>query len=776
MSTCSWVRPRLVAFLLGELSPRTADKIASHLGLCPACLRELDSLQHAVSHLEQVAQQQRSPLPSEPPTAVADGAVFPVDRQLVRELVRGAKRRRPSTWAMAAGTAAALAVVVWWTIGPLLGPPPVVGEILRVSGHPQMRVRSRGEFEAVRAGERVTAGSQLRTSETDTLEVQLRDGSRVRLDFDTTLELAEDRDRRGAAHRIDLHLRAGRIWLLVTPAQTGLRVYTPAGTAEALGTIFEVAITDAGSREEDRKGPKAEPGGRTTVTVLRGEVRLANRHGEVTAPAGTRAEALASAPPRPPERVRYLATLQVQNPWGVTIFEAWVLPPLTPAEAADRLTGERGWLGVEVGRTPDAARDAAAPAPGVPIRSVASGSPAQQAQLLPGDRLVRIEETAIQEPADLQRVELLFSPGQRVRVVTEHAGVEQEHQITLASHPGKAWRDSRLAEANRELMAGRLMQAQSRYQELTSTPHEADAFNNLGVLAELQGQTEQAESWYRRAVNRDPAAPRYHFNLAMALYRIGNLRSAAREFEVVLARDRDFPEAGFLLGRIHSFLGEFEDAMEQALRLQSVPATRAQGLCLSGEIARLKGDLSGAESWYLKAAQADPGYEDPPTYLGATYYLEGKLDQAMLWTERALALVPDSVRALNRLGLILYHQGRLTEAERALRTAEAKHPGYLQVYNNLGLIYFEQNRLAEAKTAYRKGIALAPDQVLCHIGLAMALERNREFAAAKQEYRTVLRLAPTYEDAYQRLAALHRQLGETQSAQAVLTIAHRYGL
>jgi len=453
------------------------------------------------------------------------------------------------------------------------------------------------------------------------------------------------------------------------------------------------------------------------------------------------------------------------------------LPPLDLGGTAKRLVGVRSWLGLEVTPAPMTLDRRPLSGPGATVLRVAAGSPAHVAGIKPGDLLVAVGEVSVSGAADLRRTELLFSAGQSVAVRMGRNNHRQTYQVNLASMPGQVVPRyaAALSVANSSLMAGRVAEAKERYLAVGAAADGA-AYNNLGVVAELEGQIERSEELYRKAVESAADQPQYRFNWAVALSRIGNLHSAARELEATLRLDPEFPDAGFMLGRTYGFLGEFNGAEREIQGLLGKPGTKAQGLCLAGEIARLRDDLKAAESWYLEAAAADPFYDDPPTYLGAAYFNLGTLGAAEAWTERALVLDPTSVRALNRLGLIRYRQGRLQEAERAFLRAEAGHPGYSLVYNNLGMTYLKQGKIGPAKNAYRQAVAAAPEAVYCHLGLAMALERNREYAAAKQEYRAALAVDPTYREAYRRLAALHRQLGEVELARDVLASAERYRL
>lgn len=779
MPRCEWVRPRLVGFVLGELRQREIDAVSRHLGTCDACLQELSSFQHAVTVLRHVGEDGASRGATETGrTPQLSSPLPPLDVSRVRELVRARGRSGRKRWVLASCAALALLGVFALYRPPRKQPIAVVGTAIRVVGRPQV-IGAPGSRPAVaQAGTAIASGAELATGETEQLEVELHDGSRIRLDFSTSATISSAKRKGVATDQAELSLRRGRLWLLVTSGQTGLVVRTAAGTAEALGTLFEVSASEERPEPTGASGPRPEPTSQTTVTVLRGKVRFRNRHGAVVADAGMAVDATEARAPQTPRPIAHLNTMRLRTPWGQTSFEVWVLPPLDLAEAANRLVGPRSWLGVDVTPAPMTLEGGALPGPGATVLRVAAGSPAHVAGIKPGDLLVAVGEVEISGAADLRRTELLFSPGQSVGVrAGAHGYPQQTYQVTLASMPGRVVPRyaPALSVANSSLIAGRVAEAKERYLAIGATADGA-VYNNLGVVAELEGQIERSEELYRKAVQSALDQPQYRFNWAMALSRIGNLRSAARELEAALRLDPLFPDAAFMLGKTYAFLGDLSTAEAEVRRLLATGDTKAQGLCLAGEIAWLQGDLTGAVSWYLEASRADPFYDDPPTYLGAAYFALGNLDEAEKWTERALVMDRNSVRALNRLGLIRYRQGRIREAEQAFLQAEANHPGYASVYNNLAVVYLKQGNVGAAKAAYGKSIAANPDAVYAHLGLAMTLERDREFAAAKREYQAALAIDPAYGEAYQRLAALYRRLGEVKLAQNVLASARRYGL
>ena len=778
MARCEWVQPRLVGFLLGELRQRETDAVSRHLGECHTCLKELSSLQSTVALLLQAGEWQISERERQTgPKLQLPLRLPPLDASRVRELVNTGRRTGRTRWVVASCAALALVAVFALFRAPGKQPIPVVGTAIRVVGRPQIMGAPGSRPAVVQAGAAIVSGTELATGETDQLEVQLQDGSRVRLGFNTSVTVSSAKRPRIATGRADLDLKRGRLWLLVTPEQTGLLVHTRAGTAEALGTLFEVSAGEQRPRTSAVSGPRPEPTAQATVTVLRGKVRFSNQHGSVVASSGMTIDATHARAPQKPRPITYLESIRRLTPWGQTNFEVWVLPPLNLGEAAKRLAGVRSWLGLEVTPAPMTLDRRALAGPGATVVRVAAGSPAKAIHVNPGDLLLAIGGVSISGTADLRRTELLFPPGHSVEVLLARAGRQHRYRIALVARTERftSIHGPAMVAGNASLMVGRIAEAKERFLSVAGATDGA-AYNNLGVVSELEGQIERSEELYRKAVESAPDQPQYRFNWAVTLSRIGNLRSAARELKATLRLDPEFPEAAFMLGRVYAFLGEFEAADREIRRLVEQSGTKAQGLCLAGEIARLRDDLKGAESWYLQAAAADPFYDDPPTYLGAVCYVLGRLDEAEKWTQRALVLDPNSVRALNRLGLIRYRQGRLQEAEQAFLRAEAGHPGYALVYNNLAVIYLKQSRIAAAEAAYRKSIAAAPEGAYAHLGLAITLERNREFAAAKQEYHAALAIDPTYREAYQRLAALHRQLGEVELARDVLASAERYRL
>ena len=98
----------------------------------------------------------------------------------------------------------------------------------------------------------------------------------------------------------------------------------------------------------------------------------------------------------------------------------------------------RGYLGISVVSVNEALRGALGlqQATGVVIRDVAPGGPAAAAGLRPGDVIIRIGETPVEDRADLEyALSTQYKPGETVPVTVVRDGREQTVQVRLGDRP-----------------------------------------------------------------------------------------------------------------------------------------------------------------------------------------------------------------------------------------------------------------------------------------------------------------------------------------------------
>jgi predicted O-linked N-acetylglucosamine transferase (SPINDLY family) len=233
----------------------------------------------------------------------------------------------------------------------------------------------------------------------------------------------------------------------------------------------------------------------------------------------------------------------------------------------------------------------------------------------------------------------------------------------------------RLEEAVAHHRAGRLAEAEPIYEEvLRAEPDCADAWQFLGLIALNRGDTTGAVARIRRAIELNPGAGVYHFNLGLALKQHGEIAAAIARYRQAVKLTPSLVEA-------YSNLGN-------ALR----------------EI----GDAQGGADACRRAIALRPTYAEGHVNLGGALQDLRQFDEAIAAYRRALVLSPRLAAAHYNLGLALYEQGELDAAAASFRRAVEINPSYSAAWNNLAVALQSYCEFAQVAEAYRKVVVLEP--------------------------------------------------------------------
>jgi tetratricopeptide (TPR) repeat protein len=263
--------------------------------------------------------------------------------------------------------------------------------------------------------------------------------------------------------------------------------------------------------------------------------------------------------------------------------------------------------------------------------------------------------------------------------------------------------------------------------------------NNLGVAELLRGKTKAASVCFQKAVEADPYDPDYRFNLALALYKLGDSASAARELRE--AAKVKTPDAD----------------MKLLLSLTEAPKTAST----SGQTATPAAPSAHRSPGMQSTSAEGAGHASPAVRLPRerikTHYNESSF--------RQLAL---DIRNSNEA-----------------RWAHSDPPQHAAYHVEHGQELLKQSFVAEAVTEFREATYLDPFNASAHAGLADALEKasagenaaesstEDDTAAARREAQAALRLQPSVE-AYLVLARL--DLREYHTAAAAENVSRALAL
>lgn len=512
----------------------------------------------------------------------------------------------PSAWAQCAGPAAVA------TDAP-------AAQIVALAGQGQTRPRGEGPWSPAILSQQLGAGAGVRTLELSSAALLLADRTQIRMSANAQLRLCESQPERSL-----LELAAGRLWARTKKTPASLQLQTPAALAVVRGTDWDVEVDGAG---------------RTTLTVLSGQVDLSNDFGRVELGPAEQGYAEPGKAPvkrvlvRPRDRVQWVMANPVDPTRWVELQGDAVAPPL--AAIRDDL---------RTGRWPRARERL--------LALSASGQGGTVAELLLAD----LEVFDDRMEAAQQRLAAAWQRTRDPRTAARRAA------LLLALDQG--------AEARTWLDAARAQAPDATALLL------ADADGHR-----LEGRGDEAMALYRRAVagaqaRQEPAVDQAaaQWGLGRALRERGDLRGAREALAHAVALAPDQP----------AYQGEQATLAAEALRLGDARSGFDAALARAGDdyvslagaglVALQQGDPGAARTQLLKALVIEPRYARAQVWLAVAEYQLGERAAALDSLARARVADPRDPLPWQVESVLRNDQGEPVEAIAAAREALARLP------------------------------------------------------------------------------------------------------
>ena len=243
----------------------------------------------------------------------------------------------------------------------------------------------------------------------------------------------------------------------------------------------------------------------------------------------------------------------------------------------------------------------------------------------------------------------------------------------------------------------------------------AEVYNDLGVVSS-RADRKSAVEYFQKAIDADPNDPDYHFNLAIELFRAGDMTGASHQLHETLALHPGDPAAKSLLDAI-------PDASSQRAIVpasQKTPTERMRANYDESSFRLLALKLDAAAE--LRLAKSDPKtHAQFHSDRGHQLLAQGFLAEAETEFHEAIALNPSNAEAHAGLASALEAENNLTgartEAEEALRLRQFPEP--LLVLAKLDL---RDNKTETAAENIDRALRLEPSN-------ASALALKRALAA-----------------------------------------------
>jgi tetratricopeptide (TPR) repeat protein len=222
------------------------------------------------------------------------------------------------------------------------------------------------------------------------------------------------------------------------------------------------------------------------------------------------------------------------------------------------------------------------------------------------------------------------------------------------------------------------------------------AWYSLGVIAELRGETAQAQKYYELIVGRDPGYLDTNSHLGRLALARHDLDSAERWYRAQLKHHPEGIDACRQLGQILLSRHQFVEA----------------------------------ERMYKQGLEIDPGDSSCLIGLGRVYSDWGRPGEAAAIIEQALSAGADNRGLRRELASAYFQAGRYADAANTLTALIQGSSVDGDLANDLGNACFKMERYDEAVNWYQRSIESSSATTIAHRNLGLALARSGKSRAA----------------------------------------------
>jgi tetratricopeptide (TPR) repeat protein len=253
-----------------------------------------------------------------------------------------------------------------------------------------------------------------------------------------------------------------------------------------------------------------------------------------------------------------------------------------------------------------------------------------------------------------------------------------------------------------------------------------EGWYDLGIVLFAEGDDEGAADAFGRALAVNPAHTPALLGRAEAYRRAGDPKRARADYQEVVRRSPNDPQAYARAASLLRESGSYEDALD-----------------ILREALRVVGGSSPVD-----------------LELGLVYLAQGRDELAELVLGKAAALDPKNPAIWNALALVSMARGRDQEAFERFDKASALDPDFLDARFNVASVAIDAGDYARAKTELEAVVAKRPDDLDAQVALGIAHRGLGEKDQARTLWEDVVKNAPRHSrvrgDALYNLAVLEQ--------------------
>jgi tetratricopeptide (TPR) repeat protein len=251
----------------------------------------------------------------------------------------------------------------------------------------------------------------------------------------------------------------------------------------------------------------------------------------------------------------------------------------------------------------------------------------------------------------------------------------------------------------------------------------AEAEYDLGVIAERQGNTEEAVAHYKAALARKRTLKEAAENLAVIAQNGGNVKDAVTVYQRILEQYPDDASSRARLAEIYREQNDVDHALDLAKQAlvrdpKSVPAYKVMLLCYLDQKQLALAKLIALRT--IKLAEGDPELYHA---MGLILVAEKEPEKALLQFKKAVEVRADYLPSRVILARLAMEKENYSEAEEHLRRILQSDAKNCSVHLNLGVAYKGLGQFDKAMQEYDVAAGLCGDNPAIQLNKGIILHR-----------------------------------------------------
>ena len=307
---------------------------------------------------------------------------------------------------------------------------------------------------------------------------------------------------------------------------------------------------------------------------------------------------------------------------------------------------------------------------------------------------------------------------------------------------------------------------------LATRPDSADALEVIGVAYAIKNELQSAETFFLRALQKEPQKVTVKLELAALMVRQGKAEQAKTMLEEIIRNTPSNTKANYLLADVEIALGRKDSALELYKKLGEHNATDPIAPYRAGLIYYEKEQLDIAETIAGELVKKFPANAEGYRLKGLISYHRKNYSEAVTALQNANKLQP-TVAGYYYMGLSLYGKGELESSLNQFRKILDRAPTFHQARLLIGMILLQQKRVDDAISELTKLLEADGKNPLGHNMLGNAYMAKGLYEEGMKELDIATKIEPKLVDAYLKKGMFHLSQGKSAEVEVDLKTAIR---